>query len=236
MTFEALYPDLCSLYGEAANLRYLARCCPEARVISTTGQSAPAFLREPVDLVYLGAMSERCQELALERLMPHRAAIREKIEAGLTVLATGNALELFGREIWEGERRIPALDIFPYSARRDMRHRHNSMFLGRFRDMDVVGYKSQFSKAEIFQPFLTVTGGFGTDLQGKEEGVHYKNFYGTYLLGPFLVLNPPFTRYLLESLGWHGSLAFEREAREAYQYRLAGLQTPGVNFLVGEHG
>lgn len=236
MVFEALYSDLYGLYGEAGNLRYLTACCPEARVLDTRGNRAPAFLTEQVDLVYLGAMSERNQELALERMRPHREAIRARIEEGLTILATGNALELFGREIWEGAQRTPALDIFPYSTRRDMRHRHNSMFLGRFQNLDIVGYKSQFSKADIWQPLFTVTGGFGTDLQGREEGVHYKNFYGTYLLGPFLVLNPPFTKHLLSTLGWTAPLAFEQEALEAYQYRLEGLQTPGVNFLVGEHG
>ena len=30
--------------------------------------------------------------------------------------------------------------------------------------------------------------------------------------------------------------AFWQEAMEAYEYRLKGLETPGVCFLVGEHG
>ena len=85
-------------------------------------------------------------------------------------------------------------------------------------------------------PFLQVTGGYGIDLKSKMEGIHYKNFFATYLLGPFLVLNPRFTQYLLKLLGHEGRPAFWQEAMEAYEYRLKGLETPGVCFLVGEHG
>ena len=236
MIIEALYPELCNLYGDMANLRYLAACRPQAQIIQTQFQQTPAFCREPVDLLYLGAMPEDSQAMALRRLAPYAAALRDRIEGGMAVLATGNALELFGQGIAGPDGFLPGLGLFPYRSRRDMENRHNSQFLGAFRDMAVVGYKSPFSSSEIWQPFLTVQGGFGTDLQGKQEGVRYKNFFGTYLLGPFLVLNPPFTRYLLELLHSPGPLAFEQAAMEAYQCRLAALQVPGLNFRVGENG
>ena len=50
------------------------------------------------------------------------------------------------------------------------------------------------------------------------------------------MLNPRFTQYLLKLLGHEGRPAFWQEAMEAYEYRLKGLETPGVCFLVGEHG
>ena len=43
----------------------------------------------------------------------------------------------------------------------------------------------------------------------------------TYLTGPLLVLNPPFTKQLLQDLGAEGTLAFEEAAMEAYEARLA---------------
>ena len=47
------------------------------------------------------------------------------------------------------------------------------------------------------------------------------NFFGTYLLGPLLVQNPPFMRYLLRLIGAENTpLAFEKEADEAYAVRL----------------
>ena len=48
--------------------------------------------------------------------------------------------------------------------------------------------------------------------------------------------NPLFTMYLLEKLGYTGPLAFQREAMEAYTYRLRELERPGVRFQMGEHG
>lgn len=238
MTIEVLYPELCNFYGEQGNARYLRACRPEARMIWTEYRSVPALVREKVDLLYLGSMTERYQALAMDRLRPHRDALRQRIEDGMVVLATGNSLELFGKGIREDDRFFPALDLFPYSSWRDMENRHNSMFLGEFEGIKMVGYKSQFSASEPWpeQPFCTVTGGFGTDCVGHLEGFRYKNFFGTYLLGPLLVLNPLFTRYLLELLNSPGPLAFEKEAMEAYRYRLAGLEMPGVHFLLGEHG
>ena len=112
------------------------------------------------------------------------------------------------------------------------------MFLGTFGDMKFVGARSQFSFSygDFPHPFLQVTGGYGIYPEARVEGIHYKNFFATYLLGPFLVLNPRFTQYLLQLLGCESPPAFWKEAMEAYEYRLRGLETPGVCFLVGEHG
>lgn len=236
MIIEALYPELCNLYGDMGNLRYLAACRPQAKIILTQYRQVPAFCREPVDLLYMGAMSEDGQAMALNRLAPYAAALKDRIQDGMAVLATGNALELFGQGIAGPDGFLPGLELFPYYSRRDLEHRHNSHFWGTFGEMAVVGDKSQFSSSEIWRPFLTVQGGFGTDLRGKQEGVRYKNFFGTYLLGPLLVLNPPFTRYLLALLNSPGPLAFEQAAMEAYLHRLAALQVPGLDFRVGENG
>ena len=47
---------------------------------------------------------------------------------------------------------------------------------------------------------FTVRKGYGNDLKDEHEGIHYKNFFGTYLLGPLLIRNP----YLLDdgNIGW----------------------------------
>ncbi len=238
MKIEVLYPEMCNVFGELANARYLRASAPEAEIVETPNQTAPLFAQEKVDLLYIGAMPESKQRLALSRLMPYRDVLWARIEAGMPVLATGNALELFGTRIVHGDTVTPALDYFPYEARIDTEHRHNSMFVGQFADMEIVGNKSQFSfcYGQFDHPFVHVEGGVGMNPAENREGVHYKNLFGTYLLGPFLVLNPRFTAYLLKLLGSAGAPAFEKQAMEAYQYRLNLLKTPGVNFIMGEHG
>ena len=45
------------------------------------------------------------------------------------------------------------------------------------------------------------------------EGIHYNNFYGTYLLGPILVRNPYFTDYIVKSICDNLDLTFKVEGQ-----------------------
>ena len=236
MIIEVLYPELCCLYGDQANIKYLQKCIPDATVHFTHNRSVPKFVTEPVDLIYLGTMTESKQEMALDRLLPYKDLLWERIEAGQFVLATGNAIELFGSHIEDNGKSIPALGYFPTYAKRDLGNRHNSMLIGQFEDLTLVGNKSQFSFSygKCEHPFIKVTGGFGMNPLDATEGIHYKNFFGTYLLGPFLVLNPPFTKYLLRSMGCADTLAFEEEVMAAYNHRVGELSQDGVEYLMDE--
>lgn len=234
MRIEVLYPELCSLYGEMANLRYLQQSLPQAEIVQTHLGDTPACLLGKAELVYLGAMTERGQALALEQMRRHREEYRHMIDGGTVVLATGNAMELFGTSIDE----LSGLELLDFSAVRDMEHRHNSMFLGKFGEMEIVGAKSQFShtKSPVEPALFEVIGGFGTDLKSKQEGIHIQNFFGTYLLGPLLPLNPLFTQHLMGLLGSAEKPAFFEAAMQACHHRIQELKQPGVNFSVGEHG
>ena len=102
--------------------------------------------------------------------------------------------------------------------------------------MEIVGHKGQFSFCEgklAEEKNIKVLGGFGINLKSKYEGIFYKNFYGTYILGPFLILNPYFVKYILKSLGVEENLVFEKEIIDAYNDRLARLKQPGTEFLMG---
>lgn len=225
MRIEVLFPERCNLYGDLSNVEYLKRCLPQAEFVETSLQEEPRFAKEPVDLVYLGPMTERTQELVLERLRPHRERLEELIQQGTPFLFTGNALELLGESIQkEGGESIPCLGLFPFTARRDMMHRHNSIFLGEFEGRPVMGFKSQFTmaypKGEV-QGLFTVTKGVGLNKKCHFEGVRRNHFFGTYLLGPLLVNNPPFTRSLLKAMGAGDvPLALEQAVEAAYEKRL----------------
>jgi CobQ-like glutamine amidotransferase family enzyme len=238
MKLEVLFPDLSNLYGDMSNIKYLQACAPDIEIVYTDNRDTPLFVSERVDMLYIGSMPESKQELAITRLTPHADRLRELIEDDVILLATGNALEIFGEYIADGERRIPALGFFPFHAERDMQNRHNSMFLGKFGDIKIVGNKAQFSfcYGKFEHPFIEVTGGYGINPDEKFEGVHYRNLFATYLLGPFLVLNPYFTKYLLRLMGHDDALAFEKEAVDAYDFRLKKLEMPDARFLMGEHG
>lgn len=103
--------------------------------------------------------------------------------------------------------------------------RHNSQFIGNYKGLKLLGHRSQFSFAygNFENNFIEIEKGIGMNPDTKKEGIHVKNFYGTYSLGPFLILNPYFAKELLEIMGLEGNLCFEKEITDAYQYRLNEL-------------
>ena len=96
---EFIFSDFCNIYGEAYNMEYISRCNSEIEVINTLHSEEPVFVRENVDMIYMGCMTERLQEEAIEILMPYRERIVELIKGGTIFLVTGNAIEIFGREM-----------------------------------------------------------------------------------------------------------------------------------------
>jgi hypothetical protein len=233
MKIEILYPELCNLFGDAMNAEYLRRALPDAEFIKTPLKADPAFSGGQVGLVYLGSMTEGGQALAAEGLQPHRERILELIAGGTVFLVTGNALELFGTRIEnEDGTFVQTLGIFDLYARRQMLRRYNSIYLGMFGDMEIVGFKSQFAHSfssggqSVPQLFKTLRGA-GRKPGQAEEGVRINNFLATYVLGPLLILNPPFARYFLGLLGeGDRELPYEKAAMAAYEARLREFHDP----------
>ena len=230
MKIEVLYPEICCLFGDKANMRYFEMCLPDAEFIKTPVSEMPRFLTEDVDMVYFGSCSESNQERILGRLKGYEARINELIEKGVVFLMTGNTFEILGKYIEkpDGEK-IDGLGIFDFYAKRTIPKRYNSLFLGKFGEMDIVGYTSRFSHCYNIDEkdnFLTVTKGYGSTVDAKTEGIRRNNLFGTYLLGPFLIQNPMFTAFLMKKLGCQEpELAFKDDIIKAYEVRLAQFKT-----------
>ncbi|MDR2501756.1 MAG: hypothetical protein LBC78_00705 [Oscillospiraceae bacterium] len=234
MIIEALYPEICNLFGDRANVSYFARAAG-ARVIETPLGAPPAFTRERVDLVYLGSMTERSQEYAIGALREYADALRARIASGGAIFATGNALELFCERIMADGGEIAALGILPASARRFLPRRYNGLYLGSFEDIKIVGFNSRFSEIAdgggAPSLFKTERGAGRDGRPLSDEGFRVNNFLATYLLGPLLILNPPFTKKLLRSLGASiCSLPFEDAAMASYEKRLREFSDPKTGF------
>lgn len=249
MIVESLYPEVADLYGELGNVMYLQRSTG-CQVIETGLNQEPAFLtRDDIDMVYMGTMTERAQELVIERLEPHKEEIIQSIENGQRFLITGNALEIFGKEIEDRDPELlggkdpvtRGLGIFGFHTERRMLHRFNSLFHGMFQAqgtqeaIDIVGFNSQFTQSfrdEELKPLFSIVRGRGFEPEGSGEGIRYRNFMATYIIGPLLVLNPPFTKYLLQEMGEKDvSLACEEAAFAAYEKRLQEYSEPDRGFV-----
>lgn len=220
MTIEVLFPEVCNLFGDLANIRYLAKCLPGAEIVETPPRGEPRFAAGPVDLLYLGPMTERTQERVIEKLGPYRERLAELIQGGTACLFTGNAMETLGESILrEDGPPIQGLGLLPLTAKREMLRRHNSVFLGTYQGEEFVAFKSQFTTAQPgpgAQGLFPVKKGMGLGKKCPFEGLREKNFFGTYLLGPLLLMAPGFTRTLLDAMGAADApLALEEEVQAA---------------------
>lgn len=225
MKIEILFPETCNLYGDIQNMEYLKKCLPDAEFINTGLDEDPRFINEKIDLIYLGPMTERMQEKVIQKLLPYKEKIEELIDKGTVFLFTGNALEVLGKYIEnEDGTRIEGIGIFDTFAKRDMMHRYFGAVLGEGTGLDFVGFKVTFSfsygeNKDCY--FFDVKKGIGLNKDSKLEGIRKNNFIGTYLIGPILIMNPLFTKYLITLLGVdEPKLAFEEEIIDAYNDRL----------------
>ena len=222
MKIEILYSEIANLFGDMANVRYLEKSLPKAEFIYTSINDKPKFISEKVNLVYMGPMSEHSQELVIDALSKYTDEIKKAINDGVNFLVTGNAMEVFGKYIEnEDGSRVEGLGIFDIYAKRDMMHRYNSIELGTFNKLEIVGFKSTFTEVFGNAPkFLKMKRGYGNSKDSDEEGIKKNNFIATTLLGPILIINPYFTKYLFEQMGVKGKLLYEDEMIKAYNRRL----------------
>lgn len=225
MKIEVLYPEFGNLFGDNSNIKYLKKCIPDAEIIETNIHSVPTFVNESVNLIYLGPCTERGQEIIIDKLKPYKEKIEELIENNTVFLFTGNSIEILGKYIEnEDGSKIEALGIFDVYAKRDVLNRKNSNIIGKFEDIEIVGFKSQFT--ELYGDnkdnyFLELEVGMGINENSKLEGIKKNNFIGTYVIGPILILNPLFTKKLLKMMGTtNDKLALENEVMKAYEARL----------------
>lgn len=246
MKIEVLFPEICNLYGELENIRFLKQSCQDIQVKETAINDEPLFVSEKPDLIYMGTMTENAQLMVIEKLRKYRSRIEELIAEGANFLMTGNAMEVFGSRIEDVDgMEAEGLGIFDFTTRRDMMNRFNSLYLGTFEDhkMDndyakstIVGFKSQFTHSYwnggvSEKPLFDTDRGPGLNPDIKGEGIRRGNFMATYVIGPLLVLNPPFAKYILSLCGVKQPvLAFEEVAMEAYEARVREYSDPGTGF------
>ncbi len=235
MKIEILYPSCANLYGEATAVKYMKQCLPQAEFVLTELKDVPAFAAEKVDMVFMGGMTEDTQELVIEKLLPYKERIEELIEQEVIFLMVSNALEIFGQYIEkEDGTKIQALGLFDTYAKRNMSVRFNSLVLCEMDGIKVIGYKSQFSHSygDIAKDgWMKVTRGAGMNPEAQLEGLRRRNFMATYLLGPVVVMNPAFMKYLMQLLGvTEPELAYEDTVYEAFNRRLAEFEDQNTRY------
>ena len=236
MTVEILFQEVCGLYGDSQNPTYLEATLPDAQFIYTKLTDTPYFADHKPDILYIGCMSEMTQRKVIEKLLPYRERILELVGAGVPFLATGNAGEIFAKEINYVSEEIvtQGLGIFDLTVKTDLFNRYNGMVLGALDDLRIVGFRSQFSFLygdNSSNYFLKCLRGDGINPKSQLEGMRKNNLICTQLLGPILPLNPLFCEYFIGLAGISATAAYREAAMDAYEQRLKEFTDPKTPFV-----
>lgn len=235
MVIEILFDESCNLFGDGQNPVYLKATLPEAEFVYTKITDIPYFAENDPDMIYIGAMSEAVQRRVIETLLPYKSRLEELIDKGTPILATGNAGEVFCREIdyvTEGIK-VKGLGIFDFTVKTDLFKRYNGKFIGEFEGMTVLGFKAQFSFVygdNSRNYFAKAVRGDGINPQSKLEGMRKNNLICTHLIGPILPLNPLFCEYFVSLAGVTAVPAYKDAAMSAFQRHLEEFNDPKVVF------
>lgn len=192
MIIAHLYDDLLNLYGESGNIQAVENVLSYNRikykVVHLSLQDTLDFSK--YDFVYIGSGTEKNLKLALQHLSNYKEDIKQYIESGKFLLATGNALELFGTSLLDNEDKpYEGLGIFDYRVLPQPRKMEEVWTTTNLISSKIIGFINHKGNLDkIDNPLF------------EQEGIHYKNFYGTYTLGPILVRNPDFLRYFMNEL------------------------------------
>lgn len=235
VTILHLYPQLMGLYGEYANLavlkRHLEALNVDVTVKTVTPEEIPDF--EGVDLVYMGAGTEKSQKAALLALKPYEGGLRAALERGSVVLFTGNAMELLGASVTDAAGEAwPGLELASFVTREtDKRAPGDVIAAPGLWDSPTVGFMNKCSVTTGVETplFPGLELGFGNEEELGAEGYVSGNLFGTHLTGPVLVKNPDFLnlilRRVLEGKGVEvpAELPTLPHEREAYEVTLREL-------------
>lgn len=236
MTIELLYPEIADLYGEHGSFMLLRQIFHDEKIVETQQEERPYFADHPVDLLYLGPTSERHQVVIIEKLRPYKERLRELIAGGCHMLFVGNAVEILG-EFIETDKgmKIPCLNLYSFHAVQNFKERLNSEYMGEAQgkwqnEHKLLGFKTQFTVchgADAGLGFAKNLRGMGMDREAAFEGLMDHNLIATYLLGPFLIMNPYFVRSWLDSMGENErTIPFFEDMVLAYERRLRDFLNP----------
>lgn len=236
MVIEVLFSEACNLYGDGQNIKYLQATLPDAEFIFTPLTApVPYFAEHQPDMIYIGSMSESIQRRVIAKLMPLKERIKELIDKNVPILATGNAGEIFASKIEYVTEKIQTegLGIFDVTVKTNLFDRYNGKVLGKLGDLEIVGFRSQFSfiygdNSQCY--FVECVRGDGINRESKLEGLRKNNLICTQILGPILPLNPLFCEYFIGLTGATVTAAYREAAMDAYIQRVKEFKDPSVVF------
>jgi CobQ-like glutamine amidotransferase family enzyme len=230
-----LFPKLLSLYGEYGNVKIIEKSLKdkgyEANITEYEGLVEENVDFSEFDFVYVGSGTEKNLIEASKRLLPHKDALCALISSGKCVLATGNAMTLFGKTLKLGANEYETIGAFSYTSeiftnkrfQGDVLTDDNNIFSSR-----LIGFINTSAIYQGIETPLTnnlLGAKLGNDKASSADGFISGSFIGTQLIGPIAVKNPNVLAKICEMITGEGFDIDTRSSRFlAYSSGLRALE------------
>lgn len=200
ITIGHFYPDLLNLYGDRGNILAIKKRCEwrgiEAEVKEFSIDDDVDF--SGLDIVFLGGGSDREQFIVCKRLKEIQKNILGYVRDNGVVLAVCGGYQLLGHSYQLEKEKIEGLSVLDiYTVAGQNRLIDNVIIQTEFGT--IAGFENHGGRTYIgnHNPFGKVLYGNGNNGEDGQEGVLYRNVFGTYLHGPILPKNPNLTDELI---------------------------------------
>lgn len=200
-----LYDDLLDLYGDSGNILLVKKRLLQsgASVNIVTKSIYDTIDYADINMVYVGAGKAKNLVRAAKHFIKYKKDTLKAIEDGVVFFVTGNARLLFGKSfVMPNGEVIEGIELFAYTARETGNVFISDVVAHLVDDVSTKTYGFINRTAHIDDNdsnfLFAVEKGAGDNEYSKEyEGNHYKNYFGTWQLGPVLVKNPELLKKIL---------------------------------------
>jgi hypothetical protein len=215
-----LYYDLLNLYGEQGNILALKKAFYEQNIEIEINYLSVDDEKDfkKYDLIYMGTGSNDNLLIVLDDIKKYGKQFKAYIEKGKYLIATGNSYLLFGKYIQMNNNIYDCLNIFDYYAKSCERIRGEAFM--DYQDLSpIIGFQNRSYLVQNNNNHLfSVISGGADNFKSSNEGYHYKNFIGTFLIGPILIRNPHFTDLVVSNIAKNHKYKYHIST-DTYEYK-----------------
>ncbi len=164
----------------------------------------------------MGAGTESAQLTALEDLRRYETAVRAALERGAVVLATGNAMELFGHSITgpDGTEHT-GLGLFPFrtTVSDTERMQGDCLAVGAATGQVAVDFVDKAARPPMSSAPCSAWSTAPATAPLRRRTARGRALSGTHLIGPLLMKNPHINAYFTELLCRRAGLPYQPPGR-----------------------
>lgn len=200
-----LYYDLMNLYGENGNIMALEKGFNDQDMYTETSNLTIGDKIDfnKYDIYYMGCGSEENQSLVIEDILKYKDKIKNAIKNNKHFIFTGNSYEILGKYIEKTNgSKIETLGLFDYYSKEVDKRIIGEEILecDLYKDVVIAFQNRQCVLNNKDNHLFNIIEGYADNYKSHNEGLHYKNLYASYNLGPLLIRNPLLKNHIIKEV------------------------------------